>query len=74
MTSIRTMWGIDLQKVEQEFGYDYARHISKESQIFLTNEELEFIENNIIRATPKGKLMADHIASELFFLHDNHKS
>ncbi|WP_160068062.1 radical SAM family heme chaperone HemW [Sphingobacterium bovisgrunnientis] len=68
MTSIRTMWGLDLQKVEKDFGYDYKQHILKESQTFLVNEELEIIDNNTLRATNKGKLLADHIASELFLV------
>ena len=69
MTSIRTMWGLDLQKVEKDFGYDYKQHILKESQTFLVNEELEIIDNNtLLRATNKGKLLADHIASELFLV------
>ena len=68
MTSIRTMWGIDLQKVEKDFGYEYKQHILKESQTFLVNEELEIIDNNTLRATNKGKLLADHIASELFLV------
>lgn len=68
MTSIRTMWGVDLVKVEQDFGYDYAQHTIKSSHRFLENEELEILENQTIRATTKGKLLADHIASELFVL------
>jgi len=68
MTSIRTMWGLDLQKVEKEFGYDYKQHILVESQVFLKNEELEILDNKILRATNKGKLLADYISSELFIL------
>ncbi|MCA5004202.1 radical SAM family heme chaperone HemW [Sphingobacterium bovistauri] len=68
MTSIRTMWGLDVQKIEQEFGYDYAQHILKSSRSFVANEEVEIIDNRIIRATTKGKLLADLIASELFVL------
>ena len=66
MTSIRTMWGLDLHKVEQEFGYDYRDHLVKESQVFLDNDDLELTNENILRTTIKGKLLADHIASELF--------
>jgi len=68
MTSIRTMWGIDLQKVEKDFGYDYKQHILKESQTFLEKDELEILDNAILRSTTKGKLLADHIASELFLV------
>jgi len=70
MTSIRTMWGINLQKVENDFGYDYKQHILKESQTFLEKNELEISNDVILRSTTKGKLLADHIASELFILED----
>ena len=70
MTSIRTMWGINLQKVEKDFGYDYKQHILKESQTFLVKDELEILDNTILRSTTKGKLIADHIASELFILEE----
>ncbi|MGN0003575.1 MAG: radical SAM family heme chaperone HemW, partial [Sphingobacterium composti] len=68
MTSIRTMWGLNLKKVEHDFGYDFKQHILRESQVFVDNEELENIDNNIVRATKKGKLLADRIASELFLV------
>lgn len=70
MTSIRTMWGLDLEMVEKQFGYDYKSHLLKESAIFLGNEELEMIEGKVLRTTTKGKLLADHIASELFLIED----
>lgn len=71
MTSIRTMWGLDLQKVEKDFGYDFKQHVLRESQVFFDNEEMEILENHIVRATTKGKLLADHIASELFVVDEN---
>ena len=70
MTSIRTMWGIDLLKVEQDFGYDYKQHILKESIKFVHDHELEFYESSKLRTTTKGKLLADHIASELFIINE----
>jgi oxygen-independent coproporphyrinogen-3 oxidase len=70
MTSIRTMWGINLQKVEYDFGYDYAQHLLKESQTFIERDELEILDNKVLRSTIKGKLLADHIASELFLIEE----
>jgi oxygen-independent coproporphyrinogen-3 oxidase len=70
MTSIRTMWGIDLQKVEYDFSYDYAQHLLKESQTFIERDELEILDNKVLRSTIKGKLLADHIASELFLIEE----
>lgn len=70
MTALRTMWGLDLQKVEQEFGYDYKQHILRESQRFIDVQELGYSPEGKLRTTIKGKLMADHIASEMFVLVD----
>ena len=70
MTSIRTMWGLDLHKVEHDFGYDYLQHLIRESKNFIENGEVEILKQQILRATTQGKLVADHIASELFVLND----
>jgi len=68
MTSLRTMWGIDLTILEKTFGYDYAQHFEKEIAIYTSTNQVERTTNNIFRLTAKGKLMADHIASELFVI------
>jgi len=68
MTSLRTMWGVDSAKVAQEFGYDYVQHLHKEIALFVSTSEVELINTTVYRLTPKGKLMADHIASELFLV------
>lgn len=68
MTSLRTMWGVDLDKIDKDFGYDYVQHFKREIELFISTKELESIDNSVYRLTSKGKLMADHIASELFRL------
>ena len=65
MTSLRTMWGLDLTKIETDFGKDYVTQTQKLIKPFVNNEQLLF-ENNIIKLTNKGKLFADGIAAELF--------
>lgn len=67
MTSLRTMWGLDLKKVEVTFGYDYRRHLEKESQEYLNKAWLNLDEHKVLTLTAEGKLFADHIAAELFF-------
>lgn len=66
MTSLRTMWGIDIQKIENDFGYDYAQHIKKEIAVYVATAEVQSNMPHIYQLTTKGKLMADHIASQLF--------
>jgi oxygen-independent coproporphyrinogen-3 oxidase len=67
MTGLRTIWGVSLERIETEFGLDYLNYLKKQSQKFL-NDELLFIENDILKPTAKGKFLTDGIASDLFYL------
>ena len=67
MTGLRTIWGVSLDRIESEFGSKYLEYLNKQSQKFL-NDDLVFIENNILKPTPKGKFLTDGIASDLFYL------
>lgn len=65
MTSLRTQWGCDLQKISADLGSDYATEILKQSSEF-QERDLIISEDNKLFLTRKGKLLADKIASELF--------
>lgn len=65
MTALRTMWGVDLLKVKNDFGQNALDVINKEIAIFEEEEKI-IKENNKIFLTTKGKLFADGIASALF--------
>jgi oxygen-independent coproporphyrinogen-3 oxidase len=67
MTGLRTIWGVSLERIENEFGSEYLNYLLKQSQKFLTDDLLS-IENNILRLTLKGKFLTDGIASDLFYL------
>lgn len=67
MTGLRTIWGISLERIETEFGPDYLDYLSQQTQKFL-DDDLLFIENNILKPTAKGKFLTDGIASDLFYL------
>jgi oxygen-independent coproporphyrinogen-3 oxidase len=67
MTGLRTIWGVSLDRIETEFGIIYLEYLNKQSQKFLS-DDLVFIENNILKPTPKGKFLTDGIASDLFYL------
>jgi len=67
MTGLRTIWGVSLGRIEHEFGNEYFDYLQKQSQKFL-NDELLFIENKILKPTPKGKFLTDGIASDLFMI------
>lgn len=67
MTGLRTIWGVSLERIENEFGQKYLNYLKKQTQKFL-NDDLLSIENNILKPTPKGKFLTDGIASDLFYL------
>jgi oxygen-independent coproporphyrinogen-3 oxidase len=67
MTGLRTIWGVSLERIENEFGLEYLNYLKKQSEKFL-NDDLLSIENNILKPTSKGKFLTDGIASDLFYL------
>jgi oxygen-independent coproporphyrinogen III oxidase len=63
MTSLRTMWGIDLEYVEKMFekeGYDYVVNLSGKFK----NYGLMKMEKKSLVLTNQGKLISDNIISE----------
>ncbi|WP_073244029.1 radical SAM family heme chaperone HemW [Flavobacterium flevense] len=67
MTGLRTIWGVSLDRIASEFSQNFLDYLLKQAQKFL-NDDLLFIENNILKPTPKGKFLTDGIASDLFYL------
>lgn len=67
MTGLRTIWGVSLERIKNEFGLEYLNYLQKESQKFL-DDDLLSIENDILKPTSKGKFLTDGIASDLFYL------
>jgi len=71
MTSLRTMWGTSLAKIEADFGKLFMADTLKNMEPFLERKWLTHQNDHLI-LTPDGKLFADHIASELFLITDDH--
>jgi oxygen-independent coproporphyrinogen-3 oxidase len=67
MTGLRTIWGVSLERIKNEFGQSYLDYLSKHAQKFL-DDELLFIENSILKPAKKGKFLIDGIASDLFWV------
>jgi oxygen-independent coproporphyrinogen-3 oxidase len=65
MTSLRTSKGMDLNKIKDQFGSDYANEIKNNLEP-LAEKNWILMNEQIITLTSGGKLFADHIASELF--------
>ena len=67
MTGLRTIWGVSLDRIENEFGTTYLEYLTNQAQKFL-DDNLLSIEENVLKATKKGKFLTDGIASDLFLV------
>ncbi|HTE29473.1 MAG TPA: radical SAM family heme chaperone HemW [Chryseolinea sp.] len=67
LTSLRTSWGADLNKLRNEFDVDIAATYKQYLKQLLTSE-LATVHEDTLVLTRKGKLLADKIASDLFLL------
>ncbi len=65
MTSLRTLEGVSLQKVTNEFGELRTQELLKSAQPYIKHRTLK-LENRHLQTTIKGKLLADGIAADLF--------
>ena len=65
MTSLRTIWGIDLNHLIKKYNYDLLENQSKTISKLVENQIVE-LNNDTVTLTEKGKLFADGIASDLF--------
>lgn len=64
MTSLRTIWGTDINKIRKPF----QPHFAKEIAPYLADGSVSrtSLGSDIYKLTKKGKLLADRIASDLF--------
>lgn len=67
MTGLRTIWGVSLVRIEQEFGAKYLDYLKRQSEKFIVDGLLS-ITDGILKPTLKGKFLTDGIASDLFYL------
>lgn len=65
LTGLRTKWGVNLDRIEEDFGKPYSAHLEKETSPAL-KEGLIKKKNNTFILTNRGKLLADAITAELF--------
>ncbi len=67
MTGLRTIWGVSLTKVQEEFGKQYLKYLLQQADKYL-EEQLLFIDDDKLIATKKGRFLADGIAADLFMI------
>ncbi len=74
MTGLRTIWGVSLDRIEQEFGKTYLEYLLNQSKKHLEQLLLEIVKTSevemVLKTTKKGKFLSDGIASDLFMLNN----
>jgi len=65
LTTLRTIWGVDLNYLKQHFNSDFVKTFLNQIEVYLKNGTV-VLNNNCYVLTNSGKLLADRIASELF--------
>jgi oxygen-independent coproporphyrinogen-3 oxidase len=76
MTGLRTIWGVSLNKIQNDFGNESLEYLNKTAEKFINNgllvtsSEIDVNQNIIEKliTTQKGKFLVDGIASELFMI------
>lgn len=66
MLSLRTIWGVDVDRIERKFGEEYQAFFLEEVKKFIARGQV-VIKDNTAVLSEKGKLFADGIAAELFW-------
>lgn len=67
MTGLRTIWGVSVSRVEREFGIKYREHLLLQAQKHL-EENLLYLDGDLLLVTKKGKFLSDGVSADLFLL------
>jgi len=67
MTGLRTIWGVSLDRIASEYGKKYRKYLLQQAEKHL-EEQLLYLDGDILLTTKKGRFLADGIAADLFML------
>jgi oxygen-independent coproporphyrinogen-3 oxidase len=65
LTSLRTIWGVDLNYLKTNFNSDFVKAFLSQVENYIKQESV-LVKNQTYTLSEKGKLLADKIASDLF--------
>jgi oxygen-independent coproporphyrinogen-3 oxidase len=65
MTGLRTIWGVSIDHVENEFGGEKVKYLLENAERHIKQDLLQ-VADRILKPTAKGKFLIDGIASDLF--------
>ena len=67
MTSLRTKWGCNLIEIEKDYSMSFSHYFKAQIKSYEINGYV-FENKGIYTLSEKGKLIADRITSDLFFI------
>jgi len=67
MTGLRTIWGVSVDRVANDFGHAYKDYLLKEASAYIAQGLLS-LDGGILTTTRNGKFLADGLAADLFFV------
>ncbi len=67
MTSLRTKWGCSLSEIEQDYSMSFSHYFRAQIKNYEMNGYV-FENKGVYTLSEKGKLIADRITSDLFFI------
>ncbi len=65
MTSLRTIWGCDLNHIRNHFGQKMLEHCNEEAEFYIHSGSL-VQKGNVLLLSDEGMLIADRISGDLF--------
>lgn len=69
MTALRTMWGIPMEQLRQDYGEKMYRYCLDMAAPYLTDGKLE-LKDGFLRLTRRGIFVSDGIMSDLMYVDD----
>tara|TARA_B100000900_G_scaffold416251_1_gene450571 strand:+ start:6329 stop:7459 length:1131 start_codon:yes stop_codon:yes gene_type:complete len=67
LTTLRTIWGVNTDFVKSHFSRNYERFLLNSAQKWINSSHL-LKNNELLTLSEKGKLMADYISTDLFWV------
>jgi len=67
ITSLRTMWGLDLDQLKQQFGNGLYRYCMSEARVFVERKWL-VVDGKCLKVTNDGLFMSDAIMAQLMYV------
>lgn len=69
ITSLRTMWGLSLNRLEEEFGTEFKQYCLENAQPYLYSGKLDMRDNTLF-LSKEGIFISDGIMSDLLWVED----